>query len=230
MHKLLLGFTVISDFHWSFLPNKATLPKYCLTQWISQLPGSFEIHWVRQYFHVNFSGLVGIVNASVYKTRQANFNRSRAWQIVLILTLKFYSSQAWLFSVSANTADSWEPILVVPTVQHGKDGRQSCTLCTHHRTPARCQLYSMEPTCNLQWGPKFAKPETYKIAAALQIFIFSGSCGPVKICQPSQIANSWDQRGAHLGPVGRRWAPCWPHKPCYQGWLSPRPSGSWSSA
>ena len=24
-------------------------------------------------------------------------------------------------------------------------------------------------------------------------------------------------RGAHLGPVGPRWAPCWPHEPCYQG-------------
>ena len=23
--------------------------------------------------------------------------------------------------------------------------------------------------------------------------------------------------GAHLGPVGPSWAPCWPHKPCYQG-------------
>ena len=22
--------------------------------------------------------------------------------------------------------------------------------------------------------------------------------------------------GAHLGPVGPRWAPCWPHEPCYQ--------------
>ena len=22
---------------------------------------------------------------------------------------------------------------------------------------------------------------------------------------------------AHLGPVGPRWAPCWPHEPCYQG-------------
>ena len=21
--------------------------------------------------------------------------------------------------------------------------------------------------------------------------------------------------GAHLGPVGPRWAPCWPHEPCY---------------
>ena len=23
--------------------------------------------------------------------------------------------------------------------------------------------------------------------------------------------------GAHLGLVGPRWAPCWPHEPCYQG-------------
>ena len=25
------------------------------------------------------------------------------------------------------------------------------------------------------------------------------------------------QHGAHLGPVDPRWAPCWPHKLCYQG-------------
>ena len=25
------------------------------------------------------------------------------------------------------------------------------------------------------------------------------------------------QHGAHLGPVGPRWAPCWSHEPCYQG-------------
>ena len=28
---------------------------------------------------------------------------------------------------------------------------------------------------------------------------------------------SWGQHGAHLGPVGPRCAPCWPHEPCYQG-------------
>ena len=32
-----------------------------------------------------------------------------------------------------------------------------------------------------------------------------------------QIAISWGQHGAHLGPVGPRWAPCLPHEPCYQG-------------
>ena len=36
-------------------------------QWISKLPRSFEIHWVRQYI-VNFTDLMGIVNATVYKT------------------------------------------------------------------------------------------------------------------------------------------------------------------
>ena len=40
--------------------------------------------------------------------------------------------------------------------------------------------------------------------------------------------SSWGQHGAHLGPVGPRWAPCWRHEPCYQGclfmaWLSSLP-------
>ena len=29
--------------------------------------------------------------------------------------------------------------------------------------------------------------------------------------------SSRGQHGAHLGPVGPRWVPCWPHEPCYQG-------------
>ena len=33
----------------------------------------------------------------------------------------------------------------------------------------------------------------------------------------SQIAKFMGQHGAHLGPVGPRWAPCWPYEPCYQG-------------
>ena len=30
---------------------------------------------------------------------------------------------------------------------------------------------------------------------------------------------SWGQHGTHLGPVGPRLAPCWPHESCYQGRL-----------
>ena len=59
---------VISDsVYRSFIPNKTTFPKYSLTYWISKLPRSFEIHWVRQYL-LNFKGLAGIVNEIVYKT------------------------------------------------------------------------------------------------------------------------------------------------------------------
>ena len=37
--------------------------------------------------------------------------------------------------------------------------------------------------------------------------------------------SSWGQHGAHLGPVGPRWAPCWPHEPCCQGSLILLPVG-----
>ena len=47
---------------------KTTRFEYCLTQWISKLLGSSEIHWVRHYL-VNFTFWVGIVNATVYKTK-----------------------------------------------------------------------------------------------------------------------------------------------------------------
>ena len=56
-YKLILSFTVISDVYRSFIPNKTTFTKYCLTQWISKLC-SFEIHLVREYL-ANFMGLAG---------------------------------------------------------------------------------------------------------------------------------------------------------------------------
>ena len=58
---------VTSDVYMFFIRNKTTYAKCCLAQWISKLPRSFEIHWVRQYL-VNFMGLVGMVDATVYKT------------------------------------------------------------------------------------------------------------------------------------------------------------------
>ena len=42
--------------------------KLHLLQWISKLPTSFETHWVKQY-QVIFTDLVGIVNATVHKTK-----------------------------------------------------------------------------------------------------------------------------------------------------------------
>ena len=32
------------------------------------------------------------------------------------------------------------------------------------------------------------------------------------------LQSSWGQHGAHLGPTGPRWSPCWPHEPCYLGY------------
>ena len=34
-------------------------------------------------------------------------------------------------------------------------------------------------------------------------------------CNAPRKHGSWGQHGAHLGPVGLRWAPCWPHESCY---------------
>ena len=39
----------------------------------------------------------------------------------------------------------------------------------------------------------------------------------IYMCIHPRQQNSWGQHGAHLGPVGPRRAPSWPHEPCYQG-------------
>ena len=65
---IFFSFTDISNVHKSFITNNSIFTEYCLTQWISKLPGSFETHWVKQYL-VNFMGLSGIVNAIVCKTK-----------------------------------------------------------------------------------------------------------------------------------------------------------------
>ena len=39
---------------------------------------------------------------------------------------------------------------------------------------------------------------------------------------------SWGQHGAHLGPTGPRWDPCWPHELCYLGILVFVHVQSWS--
>ena len=45
--------------------------------------------------------------------------------------------------------------------------------------------------------------------------------GIIDISQSSYMSSpttrSWGQHGAHMGPTGPMWAPCWPHEPCYLG-------------
>ena len=42
----------------------------------------------------------------------------------------------------------------------------------------------------------------------------------IPILVRTQIARFMGPTCGHLGPVGPRWAPCWPHEPCYQGTIS----------
>ena len=59
----ILSFMVNSDVYRCSNPIKSTF-----IQWISKLPGSFEIHQVKQYL-VNFTSPAGIVNTIVHKTK-----------------------------------------------------------------------------------------------------------------------------------------------------------------
>ena len=72
-----MSFTDISDVFYSIL--KLYLLSIFLTQWISKLPGSFEIHWIRQV-HGTFHGSYGYDKRNCLQNR----TRTRAWRIVLI--------------------------------------------------------------------------------------------------------------------------------------------------
>ena len=48
-----------------------SITKYCLTQWILKLPGAFKS--LCKAVPVKFTGLVGIVNATIYKPIVACF-------------------------------------------------------------------------------------------------------------------------------------------------------------
>ena len=62
-YKFPLGFMDISDVNRSCIPNKTTLTKYCLTEWISKLPLS-------EAAPGKFTGLADTVSATVYKTNR----------------------------------------------------------------------------------------------------------------------------------------------------------------
>ena len=100
MYKLLLHFTVISNVYRSFIPNRTIITNYCLAHWISKLPASFEIHWVRKYL-VNFTCLAGGVNASLCKTKPI-FTGLGHGKLLWFLALTSYSTQEiwnWITSL-----------------------------------------------------------------------------------------------------------------------------------
>ena len=65
MYKLLMSFMVIWDVYRSFIPDDTTFTKYCLT-WN-------PLSILRQYL-VNFMGLMGIINTTVYKTEHGKLS------------------------------------------------------------------------------------------------------------------------------------------------------------
>ena len=68
-NKLLLSFIVISIVYMSFIPNLTAFTKYRLTQWISKLTGALKSTERGSTCLVNFTGFVGIVNATVCKAK-----------------------------------------------------------------------------------------------------------------------------------------------------------------
>ena len=65
--KVTLSFMVISNVYKSIVSNKTTFTKYCLTQWISRLPGALKSTELGSTWQISV-GLADIVNAAVYKT------------------------------------------------------------------------------------------------------------------------------------------------------------------
>ena len=57
---------------------------------------------------------------------------------------------------------------------------------------------------------------THAVSSAIELFCHEVMKGNLLICR-HRLQSSWGQHGAHLGPTGPRWAPCWSHELCNQG-------------
>ena len=83
-YNLLLSFNIVSDVFRSFIPNEITFTEHCYIQWISKLPKLWnpQIKAVPGKFH----GSLRHSKCNCLQDR-ANFQRSQAWQIVLIFNI-----------------------------------------------------------------------------------------------------------------------------------------------
>ena len=108
-----------------FIGHKTTFTKYCLTRWVSKLPGNFEIHWVRQYL-VNFMCLAGIVNTGFTSPSQfaqvsgmANCPNFWHWHIISVLDWKQHQYILWVPQNSdLRTHPPHPPLPATPTHPH----------------------------------------------------------------------------------------------------------------
>ena len=79
-----------------------------LSQWISKLPGSLEIHWVKQHL-VNFMSLAGKVNTTFHKTEP--IFKSWVWQLLLNFNTK--SVHLHKFGDSPHSCLGWRINLLI---------------------------------------------------------------------------------------------------------------------
>ena len=73
----------------------------------------------------------------------------------------------------------------------------------------------------------FQEHNTWLLCSLCCVCVLSGyTAGPLgnywhnhcsEIIVSPWLQGSWGQHGAHLGPIGPKWAPCWPHEPWYLG-------------
>ena len=139
---------------------KTTFTKYCLTQWISKLPRSFEIHWVRPYL-VNFTSLDGTENTTVYKTRPI-FTGLEHGNLSSFLMLRLHMTNlrsiiwvVWL-EMYENCSNHWGPANVGNLVDHKQ--KLTCSLPEWTESNPWGQLRDRIFSIEKKWRWKFTLP------------------------------------------------------------------------
>ena len=72
----------------------------------------------------------------------------------------------------------------------------------------------------INWGNNWMKDDIKSIITSMVWII---NCQQMLWCHGHHETHSspdscrWGQHGAHLGPTGPRWVPCWTHELCYLG-------------
>ena len=90
-----------------------------------------------------------------------------------------------------------------------------CTVPSHYLS--HCSFWSMSPHGVTR---PHCKALTHQLITVLKCQTFIMWALPIRWLLMTWLPwyqGSWGQSGAHLGPTWPRWAPCWPHEPCYLG-------------
>ena len=91
-----------------------------------------------------------------------------------------------------------------------------------HTFHQRCLTQARDEPAETPLAPASITPTKGEILSSnaiwYLIYVISNICHIDVYCTSfNVIQRLWGQHGAHLGPTRLRWAPCWPHEPCYMG-------------